>query len=368
MQTAARDQVVAACEPLLERPLNAETPLEALAERLTPTPLFYIRNHFEVPTIDAASWRLSVDGAVQHTLELTLGELQRRPARTLTVTLECAGNGRTAMIPVPPGVPWGWGAVGTARFTGAALGPLLQEAGLLDDAVAVAFEGADQGDVGGEVVRYVRALPPEVARAPETLLAWEMNGEPLLPEHGFPLRLVVPRWYGMASVKWLSRISALRTPFTGPFQREYVYADEAGLGDAKPVSVSRVRALIARPTRGAKLPCKPVEIAGTAWSGAASLQRVDVSTDGGHCWTTAVLEPELSPLSARTWRLAWTPMRAGTFVLIARATDTEGNRQPLDPVQNARGYGNNGVQRVSVSMQEPATSDDRHGSRARESS
>ena len=350
MRVPAEDEL--ARRPLVERPLNAETPLEALAEPLTPTSLFYIRNHFDVPTINAASWRLSIDGAVAQPLELTLEELQRRLARTLTVTLECAGNGRGAMTPVPPGVPWGWGAVGTARFTGAALGPLLQELGLLNDAVTLVFEGADEGEIDGEIVRYSRALPPEVAIAPETLLAWEMNGEALSPEHGFPLRLVVPGWYGMASVKWLSRISVLRTPFAGPFQREYVYVDEARSGEATPVSVGRVRALLVRPTDGARLPREPVEIAGTAWSGAAPIQRVDVSTDGGLHWARAGLEPELSPLSARAWRLIWTPPRAGTFVLIVRATDTEGSRQPLEPIRNTRGYGNNGVQRVSVSVHE----------------
>jgi DMSO/TMAO reductase YedYZ molybdopterin-dependent catalytic subunit len=336
--------------PLQEEPLNAETPLEALGEPLTPTPLFYIRNHFDMPTIDAADWRVTIDGAVARTLGLSLDDLRGRTPRTLAVTLECAGNGRAHMTPVPPGVPWGYGAVGTARFTGLPLGPLLSEAGLQAHAVEVAFEGADEGYLDGQAVRYVRSLPVDVALAPDTLLAWEMNDEPLSAEHGFPLRLVVPRWYGMASVKWLRRITALRTPFAGHFQQEYVYADAPGARSVEPISLSRVRALIARPGDGEELPGEPVEIAGTAWSGAAPIRRVEVSADGGLSWARAELGPALSPVSARTWSTLWRPRNAGTYVLAARATDTAGNTQPLDPVQNVRGYGNNVVQRVSVSV------------------
>ncbi len=331
----------------LDDPLNVETPLDALADPLTPNSLFYIRNHFAVPSIDAADWRLVVGGAVVRPLEFTLDNLQGRPSRTEMVTLECAGNARTAMDPVPPGVPWGFGAVSTAPFTGVSLAEILCEAGLDQGAVEVAFQGADQGEIEGVSERFVRSLPVKDALDPSVLLAWAMNDEPLSPDHGHPLRLIVPRWYGMASVKWLVRITVLTAPFDGHFQREYVYATEPDASDGVPVTRTKVRALIGVPSHRAELRAGMTEIIGTAWSGDGAVTGVQVSLDGGSTWTDADVAEANSDSSACQWRLTWSA-EPGAYVLVARATDAAGNTQPTRGVVNLRGYGNNAVQRVSV--------------------
>ncbi|MEW5926801.1 MAG: sulfite oxidase [Gemmatimonadota bacterium] len=331
-------------------PLNQEAPLGSLGSPLTPTASFYRRSHFPVPRLDAAAWRLRVAGEVERPLELRRSDLEAMPRRTLAVTLECAGNGRNLMAPVPDGTPWGLGAVSTAEFTGVRLRDVLEAAGPAPAAAEALFEGADRGCVGaGREVAFARSLPLAAALDGDALLAWEMNGEPLAPEHGSPLRLVVPRWYGMASVKWLVEVRLLAEPFRGHFQAEhYVYVGEAGTPDGTPVTRARVRSLLAAPTDGAALPPGPVELRGAAWSGDAPVARVEVSTDGGATWTDAGLEPAPSPYAAAPWRLAWLPPGPGEYLLMARATDAAGNTQPLAPVSNELGYGNNCVQRVRV--------------------
>ncbi len=331
-------------------PLNREAPLAALAAPLTPTPHFYRRSHFPVPRVDAAAWRLRVEGEVARPLALPLAELRAMPRRTLAVTLECAGNGRSLMRPVPSGTPWGLAAVSTADFTGVPLRDVLERAGPGPAAVEVLFEGADRGPVGpGREELYARSLPLAVALEGGALLAWEMNGEPLPAAHGFPLRLVVPGWYGMASVKWLAALRVLPEPFRGHFQAEqYLYVGEAGTPDGTPVTRARVRSLVASPEDGAAVPLGPVEVRGIAWSGAAPVARVEVSADDGATWAAAELGTPPSPHAAAPWRLAWHPPRRGEFALLARAADAAGNEQPMAPVVNSLGYGNNCIQRVKV--------------------
>ncbi len=333
-------------------PFNAETPLPALAATPTPTPLFYVRNHFDVPRLDASSWRLRLDGLVDHAVELSLAELQGLAPRSVAVTLECAGNGRALARPLPPGTPWVHGAVSTATFTGAPLPAVLGRAGVRDGAVEALFRGADRGRVSdGRSVAFERSLPVSDALSPGVLLAWEMNGEPLAPEHGAPVRAVVPGWYGVASVKWLTRISLVGEPFRGYFQTDrYVYRGERGTPDGAPVSRMRVRALIASPEEGARLSLATFEISGTAWSGTAPVVRVEVSADGGVSWSDAELGRAESPWAARAWRRRWTPPRPGAYTLLARATDAARNSQPLEAVWNELGYGNHGVQRVSIDV------------------
>ncbi len=334
------------------KPFNAETPISALAESVTPTALFYVRNHFEAPRTDAKSWRLIVDGLVQRPGTYSLNDLQRGAQRTLPVTLECAGNGRTLMVPRPRGTPWTYGAVGTAHFTGISLHLLLKHAGVRPEACEVLFVGADKGEVKpGRVEPFARSLPLEVARNPDTLLAWAMNGEPLAPEHGFPLRVVVPRWYGVASVKWLVQVTALSKPFEGYFQKDqYVYDQEPQTPPGTPVTVVRVRSIIARPADRAVLDLDEIEVVGTAWSGGGVIHRVEVSTDGGRTWTEAKVAAMRSPYAAVPWQFLWIPKVPGPYVLAARATDSTGNTQPLDSVWNAHGYGNNVVHRIHVTI------------------
>jgi DMSO/TMAO reductase YedYZ molybdopterin-dependent catalytic subunit len=332
------------------RPFNAETPLSALDQPLTPADLFYVRNHFDVPELDAGRFRLRIGGLVRRPLELSLEELRRFPERAVTATLECAGNGRALMRPAPRGTPWVFGAVSTATFTGTPLGGPLEEAGLLPEAVELLFAGADGGEVApGRAVRFERSLRRTAAGREDVLLAWAMNGEPLAPDHGHPLRLVVPGWYGVASVKWLVEIAALEEPFTGYYQREkYVYEGEPGVPDGEPVTSMRVRSVIARPADGEEVRSGAVEMAGTAWSGKARVVRVAVSADGGVTWAPARLGRAASEYGVVPWTLVWNPPGPGDYELLARATDAAGNTQPLEPRWNAHGYGNNVAQRVRV--------------------
>lgn len=331
-------------------PFNAETPLGALGRPITPTSLFYVRNHFAEPDLHPSSWRLLVDGRVERPLELSLADLHALPVRNVTVTLECAGNGRGLMAPLPPGTPWRLGAAGTARFTGTPLRNVLDPGEPGHDVVEVLFTGADAGaqrEIPTEA--FARSLPLEAARSPDVLLAWAMNGEPLTRSHGFPLRLIVPGWYGVASVKWLVRVTALAEPFEGYFQRErYVYVGEPGTRDGSPVTRMRVRAVIARPAEGAEIALGPIQVMGSAWSGDGPIRLVEVSADGGRSWSPADVMPGASPYAASAWRFGWKPPGRGCFELLARATDDAGNTQPLQPLWNQHGYGNNAVHRVTV--------------------
>jgi DMSO/TMAO reductase YedYZ molybdopterin-dependent catalytic subunit len=247
-------------------------------------------------------------------------------------------------------VRWGFGAAGTAQFAGTSLRHLLELGRVQDSASEVLFIGADRGEVEpGRSVAFERSLPLSLALESDTLLAWEMNGQPLTPEHGAPLRLVVPRWYAVASVKWLTGIRVLTEPFAGYYQAEkYVYEKEAGTRERTPVQGMRVRAIIARPGENETLAAGPVGIAGMAWSGEAPIRKVDVSTDGGAAWQEADLGKAPSPHAWTPWSMRWTPARPGEHVLMARATDAEGRTQPLESSWNAQGYGNNVVQRVRV--------------------
>jgi len=310
-------------------PYNAETPLEVLAEEITPTESFFVRCHFGIPLLDLRTWHLEVEGAVRHPLRLSLSDLQALAHRAVVVTLECAGNGRALVDPVPSGVPWKLGAVGTACFVGVPLHHVLQQVGLLPGAVEVLFVGADAGEVEpGRREAFARSLPVDVALGSDVLLAWAMNGRPLRPEHGFPLRLVVPGWYGMASVKWLSRIVVLTEPFRGFFQTErYVYAN----GAVEPVTRIRVRSLIVHPQDGARLPEEPADVLGIAWSGYGPIREVLFSADGRESFDEADLLAAPGPHAAVRWHVRWVPPRAGTYTLTARAADVAGHTQPRSP-------------------------------------
>ena len=338
--------------PVMEKPFVAETPLAALTDALTPTSLIFVRSHFDIPVVDPDSWRLVVAGAVDEPLELGFDEIRSLPTVRRIVTMECAGNGRTLMQPTPKGAPWSLGGASAVEFGGAPLRFVLERARLSATAVEILFTGADRGEVApGRVVPFERSLPLESAISREPLLAWEMNGEPLTPEHGSPLRLVVPGWYSVASVKWLTRITALTRPFEGRFQtEEYLYVGEKGVPDRQQLSTIRVRSLIGRPADGEEIAKGPVEIAGTAWSGAAPIETVEVSVDGERTWLAADLAPSGTPFGSTPWRLTWQSPSRGPCLIAARATDRAGNTQPLEPVWNAQGYGNNVVQRVRITI------------------
>lgn len=336
---------------------NRGMPLEALRYDVTPVGLHYLLVHFDIPDVDPAGWRLEVAGAVQNPLALSLDELQELPEVTHTVTLECAGNGRARMSPRAPSQPWLLEAVGTAQWTGTPLAGVLADAGLAADAVELVFTGADHG-VQGEVEHdYARSLTVAEANRPEVLLAWAMNGRPLEPQHGAPLRLVVPGWYGMTSVKWLTSVTAVTEPFTG-YQQTGSYRYQQSAGDpGTPVDRIRVRALMVPPgfpdfpDRRRHLPAGPVTVQGRAWCGQAPVARVEVAVDGR--WEDAVLEPGPERYAWCSWAFSW-QAEPGTHVLAVRATDADGRVQPDTPVWNYLGVGNNLQQTVEITVTEPA--------------
>ena len=335
---------------------NHGMPLEALRYDVTPPGLHYVLVHYDIPAVDPGTWRLEVGGAVRRPLSLSLDDLRSRPVVTRRVTLECAGNGRARLVPRPVSQPWLLEAVGTAEWTGTALAPLLHEAGISPEAVDVVFTGADHGVERGVEQDYARALSLPDAVRDEMLLAYAMNGAPLPPQHGFPVRLVAPGWYGMAHVKWLTRIEVLDRPFTG-YQNDVAYrltqeADDPG----DPVTRIRPRALLAPPgwpdfmSRERFTRAGRQVLRGRAWSGRAEVTTVEVSTDGGTTWQAATLDPPADgPWAWRGWAWQWDAL-PGRYELVVRAADAEGGAQPLEQEWNRQGMANNLVQRVPVTV------------------
>jgi sulfane dehydrogenase subunit SoxC len=334
---------------------NHGMPLEALRYELTPAGLHYLLIHYDIPDVDPDTWRLRIGGHVARPLTVDLAGLRARPDRVgHTVTLECAGNGRARLLPRPVSQPWLDEAVGTARWTGTPLAALLGEAGPLDGAVDVVFTGHDHGTERGVEQDYQRALPVAEAMRAEVILADEMNGAPLPPQHGAPVRLVAPGWYGMAQVKWLREITVLDRPFTG-FQNAVAYREKADAEErGEPITRIRPRALVIPPgfpdfmTRRRIVDAGEVRLRGRAWSGRASVTRVEFSTDGGTTWTGAELEPEKERYAWRGWTATWTAA-PGEHELCVRATDTVG-AQPVDQPWNVQGMANNMVQRIPVTV------------------
>lgn len=332
---------------------NSGIMLEMLRHDVTPAGAHYLLNHFDVPYVaDAANWSLKIDGRVAEPVELSLAQLQQMPTVSRRVTLECAGNGRALITPRRQSMPWAYEAVGTAEWTGTPLKNLLQRAGVQASAVDVVFHGIDRGISKGDLHSYSRSLRPEAALHEDVLLVWAMNDQPLLPQHGFPLRLVVPGWYGMASVKWLNHIELIDHPFDGHQQtRTYIYRKHAN-DTGTPVTTMRVKSLMVPPgipewySDRRLLDSGPVTLHGRAWSGSGTpITEVEVCDNGQ--WHRAELEPSADKYAWSGWHLQWqaTP---GEHLLKCRATDANGNSQPLEPVWDQGGFGNNGVQHVRV--------------------
>jgi DMSO/TMAO reductase YedYZ molybdopterin-dependent catalytic subunit len=334
-------------------PFNAETPLAQQTGLITPIPLFYVRSNFAVPRLDAAHWRLSVEGEVARPHHLSYAELRALPTRSLLVTLECAGNDRSTLSPPTEGEPWQYGAVGTAEWTGVPLAAVLEAAGLADRTREILVEGADRGTVATRrgTIPFARSLPLDKALHPDTLLAYAMNGELLTAQHGFPVRLIVPGWYGMASVKWVTRVAAVAEPFDGFFQTErYILSRPDQEEASTPVSVMRVRSLILSPLADAALPVGRHRVRGLAWSGAALVQRVEVSADDGASWEPAEFASRAERYAWRRWEYTWEAMTLGLITLRSRAFDGRGHTQPSEPEWNRLGYANNAIQVVAVQV------------------
>ena len=354
--TTASDTISRAELALATR--NSGMPLEALAQDITPVGLHYLLIHYDIPFVDPAAWQLTIDGSVGRRVTVDLDELRARPAVTMPVTLECAGNGRTSFVPRAISQPWGVEAVGTGEWTGTPLAPLLREAGLNDDAVEVVFTGLDRGIEGSVAQSYQRSLTIAEAQRDDVLIAYELNGAPLPPQHGFPARLLVPGWYGMASVKWLTQITAVTEPFTG-HQMVKAYRlrsdrDDEGI----PLNRIAVRSLMVPPgipdfsSRVRSVPRDGWNLVGRAWSGHGAIERVEISDDGGHTWSDAVVEPAPAPHAWHRWTFDWRPSRSGHVELASRATDAAGNTQPDTADWNLGGYAGNGVHRVAVVVED----------------
>ena len=335
---------------------NRGIPLEGLRYPVTPTGMHYLLIHFDIPEVDATNWQLNLGGLVSKSLSLSIDEIKARPPVTIPVTMECAGNGRALLSPRPLSQPWMLEAISTAEWTGTPLRGVLEEAGIKDDAVEILFTGLDRGIQAEEVQYYQRSLTIAEATRDEVIVVYEMNGEPLQPQHGYPLRLIVPGWYGMTSVKWLDSIEAIAEPFQGYQMHSYRYAQDAD-DPGESVDLIKVRALMIPPgipdfmTRTRLVEAGRVTIKGRAWAGRLSVSRVEVSSDGGASWSDAQLEEQVSRYAWRGWSFEWNAT-AGHHTLSVRATDSEGSVQPVDQPWNVQGMGNNMAQRVEVIVEE----------------
>ncbi len=335
-------------------PLNCETSIPALIGGVVmPNARFYVRNHFATPTLDPTTWRLDVTGLVERPMQVNLRDVQNMRSQTLVATLECAGNGRSMFVPPVPGEQWRLGAVSTAEWTGVPLVEILDLAGIGPGAHDIVFRGADAGRVESraEPIRFERSLSIDEARTSDALLAYAMNGEPLPIQHGYPLRLIVPGWYSVTSVKWLTDIEVVGAPFDGFFQTErYVYEWERdGLTVREPVRLQQVRSVITEPTGDEDVAVGDVVIRGVAWSGAAPIANVDVSVGDGP-WQSARLIGERRRHSWQWWELLTRLEEPGRTTLRARATDLAGRTQPEQPDWNPLGYGANAIHVVHVRL------------------
>ncbi|MEW6157577.1 MAG: sulfite oxidase [Verrucomicrobiota bacterium] len=341
-------------------PENLEFPFSSLNSFMTPREQLFVRNHFAVPKIERDEWRLRIEGLVQNRYELSLGELLKLPSRSVTMTLECAGNSRIFLSPKVSGLQWELGAVGNAEWTGVPLAAVLKRAGLKPGAMEVVLEGADSGEIKKEPqspgkIHFARSLPLSKALMPEVILAFQMNGEPLSAAHGFPVRAIVPGWYGMASVKWLHRIVVSDASFRGYFQTsDYTFWQEQdGLPiQLLPVSEIEVKAQIARPFLHEIVPANSVyRIHGAAWTGESEVTKVEISTDGGGDWHEAQLLSAAAPFSWRLWEYYWrTPAQAGTTTVMARATDARGAIQPMQRDAHRGAYMISHIQPIEVEV------------------
>lgn len=342
-----------------KKPLDLETPVSMLTSWLTPTDMFYVRSHFYTPPASSPDqWQLAVDGEVAQPLTLSLNDLKQMPKVTVTVTLECAGNGRAFFEPAVAGIQWEKGAVGNAQWTGVRLADVLKKAGAKPTGKFVILDGADTGIA--KAPDFIRQVPMDKAMHPDTLIAYEMNGQPLLDHHGAPLRAIVPGWEGAYAVKWLNHIQVSVTEHDGAFvQSGYRYparpvAPGAAV-DAKdmvPLTGLAVKSLITAPTESSSVKAgSAVRISGFAWAGESNVTRVDLSFDGGTTWQQAKLGRDQARYAWRQFEYEWKPAQAGSFLILSRATDDKGRVQPVVAQWNPSGYLWNVIDRVRINVE-----------------
>lgn len=341
-------------------PENLEFPFFALNSATTPNEQFFVRSHFPVPKIGRDTWRLKIEGQVNRPLIFGFDDLCRLPTHTVTMVMECAGNSRIFLSPKVGGLQWELGAVGNAEWTGVRLVDLLQQAGIKPGAVEVVLEGADTGEIKKEPVspgkiNYARSLPLNKALDASVILAYQMNGESLTPAHGYPLRAVIPGWYGMASVKWLTRILVIDRVFRGYFQTsDYTFWERRdGLPvQLLPVGEIEVKAEIARPALHEIVPADSVyRVHGAAWTGESQITKVEISMDDGRTWQLTQLLGPATPYGWRLWEHHWrTPSVPGPYTLMARATDARGHTQPFERDTHRGTYMVSHIQPIEVEL------------------
>ncbi|MGB8751984.1 MAG: sulfite oxidase [Candidatus Sulfotelmatobacter sp.] len=335
--------------------VDLESPVEYFYTCLTPVPHLLVRNHMFEPTeLDPHDWLLSIGGEVEKPLTLSLAELSKIETHSVVNTLECAGNGRSLHRPQVPGIQWGKGAVGTARFSGPRLRDVLERAGVKPTGKHVMFRGLDE--VPGKVPPFIRSIPIEKALDADTLIATHMNGSPLPKHHGFPARVLVPGWIGAASCKWLTEIKVLEAEFVGNFMsggyripnQPVKPGETVKPEDTHPLTALNVKSVIAAPTDGANLKAGNIRVHGAAWAGEADVEKVEISTDGGAAWNSATLGHEQAHYAWRLWAYDWKPGKSGDYTILSRATDSQGRTQPSAAVWNPSGYLNNAIDQVKV--------------------
>ena len=335
--------------------VDLESPVEHFNTWLTPVPHFFVRNHMFEPTeLDPHDWLLSIGGEIEKPITLNLTELSKIETHSVINTLECAGNGRGLQRPQVPGVQWGKGAVGTARFSGPRLRDVLQRAGVKPTGKHVMFRGLDE--VPGKVPPFIRSIPIEKALDADTIIATHMNGSPLPKHHGFPARALVPGWIGAASCKWLTEIKVLEAEFVGNFMspgyrlpnQPVQPGETVKPEDTHPVTALSVKSVIAGPSDGANLRAGNVRVHGAAWAGEADIEKVEISTDGGATWIPAKLGHDQAHYAWRLWAYDWKPAKTGDYTLLSRATDSQGRTQPSAAVWNPSGYLYNAIDQVKV--------------------
>jgi sulfite oxidase len=341
------------------RPADLEMPLDGFGDWITPLDRFFVRCHHYTPNVDLAGWNLTVAGEVAKTLTLTMDDLKKMPRVELVGVLECAGNGRALYEPPVPGAQWVHGGVGNGRWAGVRLADVLAKAGVKASGKNVLMDGADEAI--GTMPKFQRQLPLTKALNRDTLLAYEMNGETLPQQHGFPLRVVAAGWAGDSWTKWLTKLTVIDRDADGFWMKTgyrhplYPVTPGTAVDPAKmhPVEALGIKTVIAGPAEDTQvMPGKPLKIHGTAWSGETPVASVEVSVDRGRTWRKAALNPEQSRYGWRLWQYSWTPEQQGFYFLMARAYDMAGKTQPMEQEWNPSGYLHNVVPRVAVTVTE----------------
>jgi DMSO/TMAO reductase YedYZ molybdopterin-dependent catalytic subunit len=337
-------------------PENQETPIQFIETDTVDNPLFYRRNHFSYPTLSYSNYYLPIDGMVATPIRLSMQDILQFPSKTIQVVLECSGNKRNLFEPKVFGEQWEKGAMSQGYWKGVPLRSLLEISGIREGAKEIVVEGYDFGERTdlNKVYTYARSLPIEKALHPDTIIAYEYNNQPIAFKHGYPLRLIVPQWYAMASVKWVRRIRVINSHFIGPFQStDYVYyPNKYDDRDAVPVTTMNVNSTIQKPLDMETLNTGKHLIKGIAWTGHGFITKLEISVDGGWTWLKAALDPTKSGgYDWQSWSYEWNASMKGEYIIMSRATDSYGRVQPTVPFWNRKGYGYNAVDKIKVKVE-----------------